>query len=130
MKERFSDKVNLRSLKDAKKYPGVGVSGWGYAVDEEGPVDPLFNTKLAVPFWVSDKANTPGDGTVPACSGEMLQKLTPPLKEVFGIPGYDHQAAFDDKYAYRATIYCIARIIQNATPPPAKESLSCSASAS
>ena len=95
-------------------------------MDEEGPADSFFREKLVVPFWLSEKTNTLGDGTVPGCSGEMLKKLTPPLQEVFGIPGYDHQAAFDDTYAYRATIYCIARIIQKAAPPP-KESFSCAA---
>ena len=73
-----------------------------------------------ITFRLTEQCNVPGDGTVPSCSGEILQKLTPPLKEVFGIPGYDHQSAFDNKYAYRATIYCIARIIQKAAPPPEK----------
>jgi pimeloyl-ACP methyl ester carboxylesterase len=79
-------------------------------------------------FRLIEQPNVTGDGTVPAYSGEMLKKLTPALKEVLGIPGYEHQSAFDDTYAYQASIYFITRIIQKAAPPPPdKESLSCSA---
>ncbi|MDR2093316.1 MAG: alpha/beta fold hydrolase, partial [Azoarcus sp.] len=84
------------------------------------------NRWAPIHFRLSEERNQAGDGTVPICSGEMLRKLTPPLQEVLGIPGYDHQAAFNNQYAYRATIYFIARIVQKAAPPP-KGTSSCSA---
>ena len=77
---------------------------------------------ISICFKITDSRDTLGDGTVPACSGEMLYKLQPPPKEVIGFPGYDHQSAYDDKNVYRATIYFIARIVQKAEAPP----MSCS----
>jgi hypothetical protein len=71
----------------------------------------------AIQFVQTSERNMNGDGTVPACSGEMLTKLTPSLKEVFAISGYGHQGAFDDTHVFRATIYSIARIVQKAQTP-------------
>jgi pimeloyl-ACP methyl ester carboxylesterase len=114
IEDTMPDPARREHFKAAQKHPKISDSGWGYAVDGLGQRNPLFRELPVVPFWLSEERSAPGDGTVPACSGEMLKKLTPPLREVFGIPGYGHQGAFDDEIAYRATIYCIARIIQKA----------------
>jgi hypothetical protein len=115
LQEAMSERTRREHFKTAQQYAGISKSGWGYAIDGLGKRD-VFGALPVIPFWLSEERNMPGDGTVPTCSGEMLNKLTPPLQEVFGIPGYDHQGSFDDAIAYRATIYCIARIIQKAAP--------------
>ena len=130
LRQYLSDPANRSRLKDRPRYSreqlsqndpnrNVTDSGWGYAAEAwSGESFGYARLKPGfIPFWLSEERNTPGDGTVPECSGEMLKKLTPPLKEVFGIPGYGHQGAFDDEIAYRATIYSITRIVQKAEPP-------------
>ncbi|MDR2093313.1 MAG: hypothetical protein LBP58_08390, partial [Azoarcus sp.] len=77
----------------------------------------LAGGERLVSFRLPNTRNQAGDGTVAKDSGEYLEKLTPQLKEVLGIPGFEHQSAFDDLHAYRATIYFIARIVQKAAPP-------------
>jgi pimeloyl-ACP methyl ester carboxylesterase len=76
----------------------------------------LAGGEQRVSFKLPNTRNQAGDGTVPKDSGSFLEDLKPPLKEILGIPGFDHQAAFDNLHAYRATVYFIARIVQNAAP--------------
>jgi pimeloyl-ACP methyl ester carboxylesterase len=139
LKKLFSDQKKRDRIKELPKYShvsgkhsrGVGAgkitgldfSGWGYAADEWGNNVRILDSfqwrevPRAIQFVLTSERNMNGDGTVPACSGEMLKKLTPPLKEVFAIPGYGHQGAFDDDFVFRATIYSIARIVQKAQAP-------------
>lgn len=91
--------------------------------------------KLSVPFYdtndrsvyvgtvaktveakLSNKRNQSGDGTVSLHSGAWLEKLEPKPQEVFTFPGFDHQGAYNYRYAAELTIYFIARITQKAKP--------------
>ena len=64
--------------------------------------------------------NQRGDGTVPEDSARVLEGLSPAPREVLAYPGFDHQNAFKDPYAVLASIYFIARIVQKAPPPTAR----------
>ena len=121
MHGEYADQSSRELIKTAKKSPGANPDAAAYVLLPRNPKKDTLD-KQVVRFDLSDKRNMPGDGTVPTCSGEMLKKLSsspdgkPTLKEVFGIPGYDHQKAFNDEHVYRATIYCIIRIVHKAAP--------------
>jgi pimeloyl-ACP methyl ester carboxylesterase len=68
-------------------------------------------------FKPAKTLDEPGDGTVAASSGSLLEKAEPPPKFAFRLTDVGHQYAFDNEYAFQATIYSIARIVQSAPPP-------------
>jgi len=118
---RYADKTACKAVMDAKASRNVeGVSSNYTLVLVPDKANP--NKKDEVPFRITEHKDARGDGTVPDGSGEMLNKLEPPPKEVIGFPGYDHQAAYDDENVFLATVYFIARIVQKADAPP----MSCS----
>lgn len=61
-----------------------------------------------------DNFNT-GDGTVPWPSGRLIAQCSPPPK-AFGMLGFDHQMSYADPYVQQNVLYCIAKIVQLATP--------------
>jgi hypothetical protein len=67
-------------------------------------------------FSLSNKRDQGGDGTVPMASGAVLAKLSVKPKAVFKISGFDHQMSYKNMYAYQATIYGVARLVQLAKP--------------
>jgi hypothetical protein len=67
-------------------------------------------------FSLSNKRDQGGDGTVPMASGAVLAKLSVKPKVVFKISGFDHQMSYKNMYAYQATIYGVAQLVQLAKP--------------
>lgn len=72
-----------------------------------------------VKFKLSNERDQGGDGTVPLDSGKVLAQLQPTPKAVFSMSGFDHQMSYKNKYAIQATVYGIAKIVQQAPPPKA-----------
>lgn len=57
----------------------------------------------------------PGDGTVPACSGDAANMQGGgSVKQSFRLTGFEHQAAYDDDAVRQATLYSIGKILQQA----------------
>jgi pimeloyl-ACP methyl ester carboxylesterase len=84
------------------------------------PAEPVSEFKAIL----QSGRNLAGDGTVPADSGSVLERLEPAPQETFAFPGFDHQGAFKNPHATLAAIYFIARIVQKASPPTSREGLS------
>jgi hypothetical protein len=58
----------------------------------------------------------PGDGTVPACSGEApFMQGGGSVKQSFRLDGFDHQGAYDDERVRQATFYSICKLLQLAS---------------
>jgi hypothetical protein len=93
---------------------------------EDDPLLHLHDKEKKAPLVENFKAvlnnarNQRGDGTVPEDSAKVLKGLAPEPKEVLAYPGFEHQDAFNDPYALLASIYFIARIVQKAPPPTAR----------
>jgi len=79
---------------------------------------PLYEEKDSpqVKLKLRNDRNQAGDGTVPFDSGAVLAKLQPPPKGIFAMGGFDHQMSYANKFAIRATIYGIAKLVQDAIP--------------
>jgi pimeloyl-ACP methyl ester carboxylesterase len=93
----------------------LGHSMLGHAtvpVGDKPPPDrqPSSYVLRSVAVLLNDKDQA-GDGTVPADSGKVLERLQPAPREVFRIAGADHQGIYNNKYAIHATVYSIARIV-------------------
>jgi len=57
----------------------------------------------------------PGDGTVPACSGEAPNvQGGGNVKQSFRLTGFEHQGAYDNHAVQQATLYAIGMLLQQA----------------
>ncbi|MDR3086337.1 MAG: alpha/beta hydrolase [Azoarcus sp.] len=115
---------NVEAVKNAK---GIEYKSAKVTVPlqyQERPLHLLHNPPREKPLianctaTLSNARNQRGDGTVPEDSGKVLERLgeKPPV-EVFTIPGFGHQDAFNAESGSLAGIYFIARIVQKAPPP-------------
>ena len=55
-----------------------------------------------------------GDATVPEPSGAIVEKAN--LKATFRMHGFTHAESYNDPHVLDNTVYCIGRIVQDATP--------------
>lgn len=117
---------------DTKKFPAWGDLIWLsdvganvnatelLAADPEhgsNPVSVIAGQKLI--FSIVDPADVgypqPGDGTVPACSGDAANMQGGSnVKQSFRLTGFEHQAAYDNEAVRQATLYSIAMLLQKA----------------
>lgn len=63
----------------------------------------------------SDAATDAGDGTVPSPSGAVIGK-SDGAAHVFCMKGFDHQGSYSHPDVLDNVMYCLAKIIQKATP--------------
>lgn len=63
----------------------------------------------------SDNDASSGDGTVPGSSGALISEGSG-IQNVFHMKGFDHQHSYADRIVQQNVLYCIAKIIQAATP--------------
>jgi len=70
-------------------------------------------------FHLSNDRNQRGDGTVPENSGAVLRRLENIAGQdrIFGIEGFDHQGAYNDRFSKQATVYFLVRIARKSPPP-------------
>lgn len=61
----------------------------------------------------SDAYPDAGDGTVPIQSGDLIKENA---AHVFMMKGFEHSAAYKDKNVIDNVMYCLGKIIQDATP--------------
>lgn len=71
--------------------------------------------KLIKPEPASKDRVNAGDGTVPLPSGQLINHCSPPPK-VFSMTGFDHQMSFENLHVQKNVMYCISKIVQEATP--------------
>ncbi len=55
-----------------------------------------------------------GDATVPEPSGKKVEDMV--LKATFRMHGFEHAKSYNDRHVLDNTVYCVARIVQDATP--------------
>jgi hypothetical protein len=68
-----------------------------------------------ISFEIAGPGSQPGDGTVPACSGEApLAQGGNSVKQGFRLDGFDHQGAYDNERVRQATLYSIGKLLQQA----------------
>jgi pimeloyl-ACP methyl ester carboxylesterase len=99
----------MLSTARAACYTKLGVST--LQLGEKRPTFELVNRE---PASAGDKSNI-GDGTVPLPSGQLIAQCSPPPK-TFSMTGFDHQTSYADVRVQENVLYCIARIVQLATP--------------
>lgn len=61
----------------------------------------------------SDVSGNAGDGTVPSPSGALIKTGA---KHVFQMKGFEHAASYKNKDVIENVLYCLGKIIQDATP--------------
>jgi len=107
-----SDELMTKKFYSSASYGSVDIP-----VKEQPPYVPICEN-----FRLILDRNQEGDGTVPLDSGVVLRRLQNIAGQdrVFGIEGFDHQGAYNDKYSRQATVYFLTRIVRNAPPtsPP------------
>jgi hypothetical protein len=68
-----------------------------------------------ISFEIAGPGSQPGDGTVPACSGEApLAQGGSSVKQGFRLDGFDYQGAYDNERVRQATLYSIGKLLQQA----------------
>lgn len=120
---------------DIQKYPAYGDLIWhsegGLGVSKVGlyeakPADGSNPVSVSAPldgkarrFSIVDPGDVgypqPGDGTVPACSGEAPDTQGGGnVKQSFRLAGFEHQAAYDNEAVRQSTLYAICMLLQQA----------------
>ena len=57
-----------------------------------------------------------GDATVPEPSGAKVEEIEPKLKATFRMKDFTHAMSYKDRHVLDNTVYCVGRIVQDATP--------------
>ncbi len=68
-----------------------------------------------ITFEIAGPGSQPGDGTVPACSGEAPNlQGGGSVKQSFRLDGFEHQGAFNNERVRETTLYSICKLLQEA----------------